>query len=212
MSSLRYLPSFLLVVLFGLSCAEALFQAPALPGAQSISASDRIYTADQTSNTVTVIKPLTNEVLGTIALGKSRLTDQMNPQYLSVVGSHGLGFSRNGKYLSHVSVGTNTVTVIRTLDNSIVSQTTVDRASHESFFAPDNSTVWVACRGAKYVDLVEGMKGGVVDRIKVDSGPSKVLFSPDGKHAYVNHIRELIPFHIPRNESNSIIHWTEKAD
>lgn len=192
MSSLRTLFSFLLVVLLQFTFTNALFQAPALPGAQVISASDRIYTADQTSNTVTVIKPLTNEVLGTIALGKSRLTDELNPQYLSVISSHGLGFSLDGKYLSHVSVGTNTVTVIRTLNNSIVSQTTVDRASHESFFAHDGCTVWVACRGTKYVDLVNGMRGGVIGRIQTDSGPSKVLFSPNGTLAYVNHIRELL--------------------
>jgi len=44
-------------------------QAPALAGAQPISSRDRVYTADQVSNTVTVINPKTDEVLGTIPLG-----------------------------------------------------------------------------------------------------------------------------------------------
>jgi DNA-binding beta-propeller fold protein YncE len=35
-------------------------QAPALPGAQAISPGDRVYTADQSSNTVTVIDPSAN--------------------------------------------------------------------------------------------------------------------------------------------------------
>jgi YVTN family beta-propeller protein len=48
-------------------------QAPALPGAQPISDNDRVYTADQDSNTVSVISPKTNTVLGTIALGNVRL-------------------------------------------------------------------------------------------------------------------------------------------
>lgn len=39
-------------------------QAPALPGAPPISSEDRIYTGDQSSNTITVIKPSTNKVLG----------------------------------------------------------------------------------------------------------------------------------------------------
>src|ERR687892_2634723 len=51
---------------------ERVIQAPALPGAQPISANDRVYTADQSSNTVSVINPKTAKVLGTIALGKPR--------------------------------------------------------------------------------------------------------------------------------------------
>ena len=185
---MRYLTP-LLTVFLTLPSVYAIVQAPALPGAQAISASDRIYTADQTSNTITVISPLTNIVLGTIALGKPRMTDVLNPQYLQVVNSHGLGFSLDGQFLSHVSVTSNTLTVIRTRDNSIVSQTSVDRASHEAFFEHDNCTVWVACRGTNFVDLVDAFKGGVIGRIESDSGPSKVLFSPDGRFAYVNHIK-----------------------
>lgn len=49
-------------------------QAPALPGTQAISNADRVYTADQTSNTVTIINPAANgnkgAVLGTIRFGK----------------------------------------------------------------------------------------------------------------------------------------------
>lgn len=166
----------------------AQIQAPALSGAPPISDGDRIYTGDQSSNTITVIKPSTNEVLGTIALGDSRLTNLLNPQYLKSINSHGLGFSRDGKYLVSISVTSNTVNVIRTRDNSIVSQTYSDRAPHEAFFAADNRTVWVGCRGTSFVDIIDGLVGGVIDRIKTAPGPSKVLFSPDGKTAYVNHI------------------------
>ena len=177
----------ILSVLTGGTVAQ--IQAPALSGAPPIGPEDRIYTGDQSSNTITVIKPLTNEVLGTISLGDPRLTDNLSPQYLKVVNSHGLGFSLDGKYINSVATTTNTLTVIRTLDNSIVSQTSVDRASHEGFFAHDNRTVWVACRGTKFIDIVDGLEGGVIGRIETASdGPSKVLFSPDGGTAYVNHI------------------------
>lgn len=173
----------------GVMLATAHIQAPALPGAPLISSSDRIYTGDQTSNTITVVKPSTYEVLGTIVLGEQRLTDDLNPQYIGAVNSHGLGFSRDGKYINSVSVTTNTLTVIRTLDNSIVSQTYVDRAPHEGFFSADNRTVWVAARGTTFVDVVDGIKGGIISRVVCAPGPSKVLFSPDGATAYVNHIR-----------------------
>ena len=164
-------------------------QAPALPGAQPISSRDRVYTADQSSNTVTVIDPSTNRVLGTIPLGAQRLDDVLGPQYLKAVNVHGLGFSRDGRYLDVISVTSNTVTVLRTADNSVVSQTNVGRASHEGFFTPDGSQVWVADRALSQVDIVDARRGGVVGHITTDAGPSKVVFSPDGKSAYVNHIR-----------------------
>ncbi|GAC1643383.1 MAG: beta-propeller fold lactonase family protein [Mycobacterium sp.] len=164
-------------------------QAPALPGAQPISSRDRVYTADQTSNTVTVINPATNAVLGTIALGAQRLGDTLGPQYLRDVDVHGLGFSRDGQYLDVVSVTTNTVTVVRTADNGIVSQTNVGRSSHEGFFSPDGKNIWVADRALSQLDIVDAQHGGVIGHVDTDAGPSKVLFSPDGRSAYVNHIR-----------------------
>jgi DNA-binding beta-propeller fold protein YncE len=79
---------------------------------------------------------------------------------------------------SHAS---NTLTVIRTVDNTIVSQTYVGRASHESFFSADGKTVWVADRGTSTVAIVDPFNAEIIDLVETDSGPSKVLFSPDGK-------------------------------
>lgn len=84
---------------------------------------------------------------------------------------------------------TNTLTVIRTLDNSIVSQMSVNHTSHKGFFSHDNCTVWVTCCGTKFVNIINGFKGGVIERIETSTADlSKVLFSPDGQTAYVNHI------------------------
>lgn len=65
--------------------AQCQVQVPALPGAQAISPEDRIYTGDQSSNTVTVIAPSTNEVLGTNSLGDPRLTDNLRCELLCTV-------------------------------------------------------------------------------------------------------------------------------
>src|SRR6201994_316893 len=82
-------------------------QAPALPGAQPISSRDRVYTADQVSNTVTVINPKTNEVLGTIPLGQDRLDQILGPIDRGQINVHGLGFSRDGTKLDVISVTSN---------------------------------------------------------------------------------------------------------
>ena len=66
--------------------------APALPGAQPISGNDRVYTADQDSNTVTVIDPKTDTVLGTIPMGAVRLNtnaDTLGPMYNGEIDVHG---------------------------------------------------------------------------------------------------------------------------
>lgn len=45
-----------------------------------VSSSDRVYTADQTSNTVSVINPATNTLLGRISLGNPR-PNVLSPLY-----------------------------------------------------------------------------------------------------------------------------------
>ncbi|KAJ4159569.1 uncharacterized protein LMH87_008467 [Akanthomyces muscarius] len=178
-----------IVFLLRIAVAQGQVQAPAPGGvAQPISHADRIYTGDQSSNTITVIQPATGKVLGTISLGDTRLGAVLNPQYLKSVNTHGLGFSRDGKYIVSLSVTTNTATVIRCADNKIISQTYTDRNAHEAFFAADNRTVWVGTRGVNNITVIDGINGGVIDRIPSQGGPSKVLFSPDGRTAYSNHI------------------------
>lgn len=49
--------------------------------------------------------------------------------------------------------------------------------------------MWVADRALSRLDIVDALHGGVVGHIPTGPGPSKVVFSPDGKLAYVNHIR-----------------------
>ncbi|MFC8248483.1 YVTN family beta-propeller repeat protein [Streptomyces chartreusis] len=153
-----------------------------------ISGRDRVYTADQTSNTVTVIDPSTNKTLGTIALGAQRLGADLSPQYTDNVGVHGLAFSRDNKRLGVVSVTSNTVDIIDTATNKVINETDVGRASHEGTFTADGKQFWVADRGRDTVTVVDAVHGGVVTNIKVGDGPSKVVLSPDGRTAYVNHI------------------------
>ena len=93
-------------------------QPPALSG-PALSARDRVYTADQTSNTVTVINPATNAVIGQIPLGHPRpgVLGALDDMQVNV---HGLGFSPDGRYLDVISNASNGVTIIRTRDNTVM--------------------------------------------------------------------------------------------
>lgn len=168
-------------------------QAPALPGQGApISSGDRVYTADQSSNTVSVIDPATNEVLGTIALGEARVDGVLGPFDEDQVNVHGLGFSRDGKRLAVIAVTSNAAVVVDTATNKPVQTTYLKRAPHEGLIAPDGKSLWVAERGVDTVAIV-GLAGDEsVHRIVTARGPSKVVFSPDGRLAYVNHFTDFV--------------------
>lgn len=164
-------------------------QAPALPGAPAISARDRVYTADQTSNTISVINPISNTLLGTLALGNARPDDLLAPNYNRQIDVHGLGFSRDGSLLCVVSVTSNALTLVETATNKIRGTVYLGRAPHECFPTPDGKQIWVAVRGQDYVSVVDTDKLQEIDRIQTADGASKVVFRPDGQVAFVDHTR-----------------------
>src|SRR6476660_9258102 len=68
-----------------------------------ISGHDRVYAANQTSNTVSVIDPFSNQLLGVIRLGDP-LPAALSPLYAGQLLVHGLGYSPDGKALAVVSI------------------------------------------------------------------------------------------------------------
>jgi YVTN family beta-propeller protein len=164
-------------------------QSPAAAGGQPISSRDRVYTADMASNTVSVIDPKAGVVLGSIPLGSDSLGQILGPKDTGEVGVHGLGFSRDGRRLDVISVNSNSAQLIDTQNNKVLTTTYVGRSPHEGFVAPDGKSLWVAVRGQRYVSVLSTHTGRELQRIRTADGPSKVVFSPDGALAYVNHLR-----------------------
>src|SRR5260370_20261070 len=147
-------------------------------------AGDRVYTADQTSNTVSVIDPATNKLLGAIHLGQD-VPAALSPLYRGELLVHGLGFSPDHKTLDVVSIGSNSVTLIDTETNTVKGKIYVGRSPHEAFFRPDGRELWVAVRGENYVSVIDPVQRKEVRRIETANGPGMVMFRPDGKYAFV---------------------------
>jgi YVTN family beta-propeller protein len=147
-------------------------------------AGDRVYTAEQTSNTVSVIDPATNKYLGSIHLGDD-VPAALSPLYRGELLVHGLGFSPDHKTLDVISIGSNSVTLIDTQTNKIKGKIYVGRSPHEGFFRPDGSELWVAVRGENYVSVIDPAQQKEIRRIETANGPGMVLFRPDGKYAFV---------------------------
>ena len=117
---------------FPASAQQAPFGRPDIP----ISSRDRVYAADQTSNTVSVIDPSSNTLLGVIRLGNP-VPGSLAPLYRAQLLVHGLGYSPDSKTVAVVSVGSNSVTLIDTATNAVKGTVYVGRSPHEAFFTPD---------------------------------------------------------------------------
>jgi YVTN family beta-propeller protein len=167
------------------TCAWA-GQAPAAAFAPDIPVShhDRFYTSDQFSNTVSVIDPADNKLLGVIRLGEP-VPANLSPLYKGQLLVHGMGFSPDHRTLDVVSIGSNSVTFIDTATNAVKHVTYVGRSPHEAFFTPDGKEVWVSVRGENYVSVLDGTTYQEKTRITTNNGPGMTIFSPDGKYGYV---------------------------
>jgi YVTN family beta-propeller protein len=149
-----------------------------------VSTHDRVYAADQTSNTVSVIDPSSNKMLGVIRLGDP-VPGALSPLYRGQLLVHGLGFSPDSKTLAVVSVASNSVTLIDTATNKVKGTIYVGRSPHEAFFTPDGRELWVTVRGENYVAVIDPIQMKEVRRIETANGPGMTMFGPDGRYGFV---------------------------
>lgn len=149
-----------------------------------VSTHDRVYAADQTSNTVSVIDPSSNKSLGVIRLG-SPVPGALSPLYKGQLLVHGLGFSPDSKTLAVVSVASNAVTLIATATNKVKGTVYVGRSPHEAFFTADGQELWVTVRGEDYISVIDPNQMKEIRRIELANGPGMTMFGTDGKYAFV---------------------------
>jgi len=149
-----------------------------------ISHQDRVYSAEQYSNTVSVTDPVDNKLVGAIRLGDS-LPANLSPLYKGQLLVHGMGFSPDRRTIAVVAIGSNAVIFIDTATNSVKHITYVGRSPHEAFYTMDGKEVWVVVRGENYVSVLDGTTYEEKARIIVPNGPGMTIFSPDGKYGYV---------------------------
>ena len=149
-----------------------------------ISSRDRFYSSDQFSNTVSVIDPASNRLLGVIRLGDPTPAN-LSPLYRGQLLVHGMGFSPDHRTLAVISIGSNSVSFIDTATNLVKHVSYVGRSPHEAFFTPDGKEVWVTVGGENYIAVLDSQSFTERRRIEVPNGPGMTIFSPDGKYGYV---------------------------
>jgi DNA-binding beta-propeller fold protein YncE len=127
-------------------------------------AGDRVFLADQASNSISVIDPFAGKLLGVIRLGQP-LPASLRPVYRGQFLVHGLGYSPDSKTLAAVCVGSNSVVFIDIPSNAIKKTVYLGRSPHEAMWTPDGAEVWVAIRGQDYIQVgpfeaIEASPGG----------------------------------------------------
>src|ERR1700716_2015713 len=107
-------------------------QAPAAASGPDIPIShqDRVYSAEQYSNTVSVTDPVDNKLLGTIRLGDP-LPANLSPLYKGQLLVHGMGFSPDHRTIAVVAIGSHAVFFFGTASNRVKNITYVGRPPHE---------------------------------------------------------------------------------
>jgi YVTN family beta-propeller protein len=149
-----------------------------------VSSHDRVYAANQTSNTVSVIDPSSNKLLGVIRLGDP-VPGALSPLYKGQLLVHGLGYSPDGKTLAVVSIASNSVALIDTATNHVKQIIYVGRSPHEAFFTPDGRELWVSVRGEDYISVIDTAQLKETRRVTLANGPGMTMFGSDGKYAFV---------------------------
>ena len=176
---LLYLAAILTLVEFA-SAQQAPWGRPNIP----VSTHDRVYAADQTSNTVSVIDPSSDKLLGVIRLGNP-LPGALSPLYKGQLLVHGLGYSPDSRTLAVVSIASNGVTLIDTATNKVKGTVYVGRSPHEAFFTGDGRELWVTVRGEDYISVIDPNQMKEIRRIELANGPGMTMFGSDGRYAFI---------------------------
>jgi YVTN family beta-propeller protein len=171
------------ILLFGGGFLSAQ-QAPYAHANVAVSSHDRVYTGDQTSNTVSVIDPSTNTLVGVMKLGDP-VPGSLSALYKGALLVHGLGFSPDSKTLAVVSIGSNSVTLIDPATNNVKGTVYVGRSPHEAFFTPDGRELWVSVSGENNISVIYTAQMKETRRLETANGPGMTMFSPDGRYAFV---------------------------
>lgn len=171
---------------------------------------DRVFTANEDSNTVTVIDPETNTVEATIDLtgfdprapfdpSKPLSSMHHKPLYNGAIDVHGMNASPDGKLIAVAARGSSNVYLIDAVNLEKIGNPQgimVGREPHVPTFTPDGKKLWVTVRGSNYIAVIDVNftlkyeRDRFQWRIPTLEGPSMVWFSNDGKLAFVGSQKE----------------------
>jgi YVTN family beta-propeller protein len=132
----------------------------------------RIYVANESSNTVTVVDGAQLTVRGTI--------DSLN------YATHDLALSRDGRTLLATNLASGRISVIDTTLMETVASVYTGGRSHVVSFTNDDRQAWVANIGEDNVSIIDTATWRILGVVKTGRGPTGLAFSRNGQFAYIS--------------------------
>lgn len=132
----------------------------------------RIYVANESSNTVTVIDAASLQVVTTI--------DARNHS------THDLSLTRDGRLLFATNLASGRVSVIDTQTLDTIASVFTGSRSHVVTLTNDNRHAWVANIAEDTISIVDVASFRILGTIPTGKGPTGLAFSRDGRFAYVS--------------------------
>ncbi len=148
---------------------------------------DRLYTADEVSNTVSIINPKTNDLIGQIYLGLFRSESFKSFVPIATqINVHGIDASPDHKMLAVTSNITNSVILIDTQSLKFIKLFSVGRSPHTSNFTPDGKELWVSNRGQSFISIIDLKKMKIKQELQTMPSPSYTQFVKKNNLAFVS--------------------------
>lgn len=134
---------------------------------------NRVYVANQSSHTVSVINSITNTLVTSISTFPG--------EYPS-----GMALSPDGTRLYVTEHNNNYLTVINTAGNNIIASIPVNENPWGTVVSPDGKLVYVATGTGNTVDIISTATNQVIGSIPGLQGANDICISPDGNYVYVS--------------------------
>ena len=135
-------------------------------------AHSRVYVANESSNSVTVIDGDSFQVVGTV--------DARNHA------THDLAVSRDGRWLFATNLASGRLSAINTKAMETVASIAPGERAPVVTLTQDNRQAWVANIGENTISVVDTTTFRILGTIGVGKGPTGLTFSRDGRFAYVS--------------------------
>ena len=132
----------------------------------------RIYVANESSNSVSVIDAEKFQPIGTI--------DARNHS------THDLALARDGKTLFATNLASGRLSVIDTEKMETVASVYTGARSHVVALTNDNKQAWIANIGEDAISILDIATLKILGSIPTGKGPTGLTFSRDGRFAYVS--------------------------
>src|SRR5262245_14566596 len=146
---------------------------PSPPARESpIQLGPRIYVANESSNSVTVIDGVSFTTLGTV--------DARNQA------THDLALSRDGTRLFATNLASGKLSVIDTHTLETIASIPTGNRCHVVTLTQDNRYAWLANIVEDNISIVDTTNYRILGTLPVGRGPTGIAFSVDGRFAYVS--------------------------